>query len=215
MPREDLANKENYSVNSITKSGSGVVKRRTFGTLLQEAHEEIIHEIDEKAAVQSQCKDIYDMVNKLCVDFEREDEGLAFVPILLSQPNPPDSKLAYRLHENEKNLEKQRRQKKISEENKNESVALRFAIEERRRVASLAQKKRDQAENDEKYAKKSVLEDLEADWKYQDLCKDDEKLALEVPSTACCAHPHSLPAPAPTPTPTPTPTPCSISFSFL
>lgn len=79
MPREDLINKENYSSNSFAKNstagGSYSTKRRTFGTLLQEAHHEAIQEIDEKAALQSQCKDIYDMVNRLCVDFEREDEG--------------------------------------------------------------------------------------------------------------------------------------------
>jgi hypothetical protein len=58
--------------------------RRGFGTLLQEAHNEIIEEMDEKIALQSQCKDIYDMVNKLCVDFEREDDGETDAPLSLS-----------------------------------------------------------------------------------------------------------------------------------
>jgi hypothetical protein len=91
MPREDLVNKENYSTNSfLSKAGTGPSnKRRTFGTLLQEAHHETIQEIDEKAAVQSQCKDIYEMVNKLCVDFEREDEGLCCAPSSSNAMTPP------------------------------------------------------------------------------------------------------------------------------
>ena len=184
MPRQDLVNKENYSSNSFAKKNSAASnKRRTFGTLLQEAHHEAIQEIDEKAALQSQCKDIYDMVNRLCVDFEREDEGKDPPPLGLTHifSFSVDSKLAQRLHESEMSLEKQRKQKKVSDENKNESVALRCAIEERKRLAMVAQQKREQAESDEKYAKKSVLDDLEADWKYQEQCKDDEKLALEVP----------------------------------
>lgn len=101
-------------------------------------------------------------------------------PSLVDVPLCVDSKLAQRLHESEMSLEKQRKQKKVFDENKNESVALRCAIEERKRLALLAQQKREQAESDEKYAKKSVLDDLEADWKYHEQCKDDEKLALEV-----------------------------------
>jgi hypothetical protein len=90
--------------------------------------------------------------------------------------------LARNLHQNEINLDKQRKEKKVVEESKNEATALRVAIEERKRLAMQAQAKRTLADTDEKYARKSVLDDLEADWKYQEQCKDDEKYALEVRS---------------------------------
>jgi hypothetical protein len=117
---------------------------------------------------------------------------IAFLPFLPSIhlhltsrrfDHPSDAKVARNLHKNEMELEKRRKEQKSLEENKNESTALRVAIEERKRVAMQAQAKRSLAEADEKYARKSVLDDLEADWKYQEQCKDDEKCALEVCSS--------------------------------
>ena len=71
-------NNKSSTAPSTTKTTTRTttIRRRGFGTLLQEAHQEMIEEIDEQLAVKSQCKDIYEMVNRLCVDFEREDKGL-------------------------------------------------------------------------------------------------------------------------------------------
>lgn len=88
--------------------------------------------------------------------------------------------MAESMHKNELEMDKSRKEKKKMDEQKNEAVALRVAIEERKRIAKLAQSKREMEESDEKYARQSILDDLEADFKYNEQCKDDEKLAFQV-----------------------------------
>ena len=84
------------------------------------------------------------------------------------------------MHKNELQLDKNRKEKKKTEEQKNEAVALRVAIEERKRIAKLAQSKREMEESDAKYARQSILDDLEADYKSSKQCEADEKIAHEV-----------------------------------
>lgn len=64
--------KENVRPSNINPSRK---MRRGFSALLESAVKEHMHEIDEKVAFRSQCKDITNMVDKLCNDFDREDKG--------------------------------------------------------------------------------------------------------------------------------------------
>lgn len=62
---------------NVRPVGTGSNKgRKGFSNLLDSAVKEHNKEIDERVALRSQCKDITNMVNKLCADFDREDRGI-------------------------------------------------------------------------------------------------------------------------------------------
>ena len=52
-----------------------IAVRKGFSALLDSAMKEHNHEIDLHVAVQSQCKDITNMVNKVRSDISREERG--------------------------------------------------------------------------------------------------------------------------------------------
>mmetsp|Transcript_10381 Transcript_10381/g.15779 ORF Transcript_10381/g.15779 Transcript_10381/m.15779 type:complete len:414 (-) Transcript_10381:151-1392(-) len=158
--------KENIRPLQASNNGKFYTGKRTgFTSLLKEATAEVQDDIDRKTAVRSQCKDISNMVEKLCSDFEREDR---------------DFKYAKDVEQTEKEMAKELDEMRKAEEKNNESAALKLAIEERRAQMVRAQAKRDMECKDAEFARLSILNDIDSDFKLEEKCKDDEAYALKV-----------------------------------
>ncbi len=74
--------KENirYHPNERKDSSNGIIKpagskRASFMSMADEINKEMTTVADSKLAMKAQCKDISDMVEKICNDYERDDEG--------------------------------------------------------------------------------------------------------------------------------------------
>jgi hypothetical protein len=78
MPTMIAEDKENVRPTNFNPNRK---MRRGFSALLESAAKEHLHEMDEKVAFRSQCKDITNMVDKLCNDFDREDRGTNSITI--------------------------------------------------------------------------------------------------------------------------------------
>jgi alpha-ketoglutarate-dependent taurine dioxygenase len=98
-----------------------------------------------------------------------------------------DHKYAKSIQQDDLLREKELKEHKERNEYKGEAAALRIAVEERKQLALRAQSKRQLEESDEKYARQTILDDVESTFKQEATCKADMEYALQVKlrSTKC------------------------------
>ena len=109
-----VANKENTRNYHLSEDKKSTGKSRSsYFDMAGEINKEMTMASDQKIALKTQCKDVSDMVDKICQDYDRDDA---------------DAKMAQFIHNSDS---KQQARQKNAELKKGEDMALMVAIDER------------------------------------------------------------------------------------
>lgn len=148
-----LANMKKADHKSSGKGAFG----RLLADVTNDQKEEQVNQ-DEKHALDIQC-----------------DEALHMASQWMQMD--ADEKLAMKT---EKALVDEERRGRLAEIQRGESAAMTVAIEERKNLVALAQSKKEQEKSDVEYAKNTIMDDVEEQHRFRELCKKDDEVAKKV-----------------------------------
>ena len=147
--------KKNESMGDAKAEGKS---KSRFGRLLADVTNEMTNESDEKFAKHTQMDEAY----HIATEWMREDR---------------DHKAAEKLSQE---LSDEYKREMKEQQSKGEAAALKCAIDERNRVLAEAKLKREIEAKDSEACKQIILDEVEADHAFKDLCSKDEEYAKKV-----------------------------------